>query len=216
MVVQNQATVTEAVELARKFRADPKLLDAALLELETLDAERKFATAKALRLLSEQAPGTLYPHFDRFVALLECGNGFLRWDATRILAALATVDKHARIEAILDPYLKPVRGPHLIGAAATITGAARIALAKPQLANQMSHAILRVERAHYQTEECRNIAIGRAIEALDQFFHLIGDPHWVIAFVRRQTGNRRPATRKKAEQFLKRRNAMASAVASGR
>lgn len=216
MVVQNQATVTEAEDLARRFRASPALLSAAVMELETLDAERKFATAKALRLLSEQAPGMLYPHFDRFVALLGSENGFLRWDATRVLAALAVVDKHEKIEANLDQYLKPIRGPHLIGAAAAIAGAARIALAKPQLASQMSHAILRVERARYQTAECHNIAIGHAIEALDRFFHLIGDPHWVIAFVQRQTGNRRPATRKKAEQFLKHRKALAAAAGPGR
>lgn len=216
MVTGNQVTGSGVEALLQSLRARPELVGGVLREMETRAAKDKFACSKALRLLSEQAPASLYLHFDRFVELLDCENSFLRWDAARVLAGLATVDKQRKIEAILDHYLEPIRGPEMIGAATAIACAARIALAKPELANRMSHAILWVERARYKSEECRNIAIGHAIDALDSFFDLIGDPQWVMAFIERQAGNPRSATRKKAERFLKRHKGEAAAAGAGR
>jgi len=43
----------------------------------------------------------LYPHVDLFIALLQSENSFLKWDAIRIVANLATVDERGRIEQIL-------------------------------------------------------------------------------------------------------------------
>jgi hypothetical protein len=47
------------------------------------------------------------------------------------------------------------------------------------------------------------VAIGHAIVALGAILPLLRDPTPVVRFVRRQIRNRRPATRKKAERFLK-------------
>jgi hypothetical protein len=46
--------------------------------------------------------------------------------------------------------------------------------------------------------------LGHAILALGEFFDLLNHPGPVLQFVRQQVKNSRPATRKKAEQFLKR------------
>jgi hypothetical protein len=63
--------------------------------------------------------------------------------------------------------------------------------------------VLNVDRARYQSPECRNVAIGHAVLALGDFFDLLQHPAPVLRFVRKQIKNSRPATRKKAEQFLK-------------
>ena len=91
----------------------------------------------------------------------------------------------------------------MITAANVIQGGARIARAKPQLADRIATEVLKVSRGRYQTAECRNIAIGHAILALGEILDLLAQPEPVIGFVRRQLRNKRPATRKKAEQFLK-------------
>ena len=89
-----------------------------------------------------------------------------------------------------------------IAAATAIRWAAAIALAKPHLADRLARAILGVRRAVYQTEECRHVATGHAIQSLERFFESIGDKKAALKFVRAQLKNPRPATRAKARAFL--------------
>jgi hypothetical protein len=91
----------------------------------------------------------------------------------------------------------------MVTAATVIQGGARIAQVKPHLADLIAGEILKVATARYRTPECRNVAIGHAIRSLGAILPLLRDPAPAVRFVRRQTRNRRPATRKKAEQFLK-------------
>ena len=98
-----------------------------------------------------------------------------------------------------------IDGPEMIAAATAMQGAAAIALAKPHLAGRLAHAIMRVSGARYKTDECRNVATGHAIQALGKFVNLVEDQGAVVAFVRAQLDNPRPATRKKAEAFLRKR-----------
>jgi hypothetical protein len=80
-----------------------------------------------------------------------------------------------------------------------------IAQAKPHLADRIAAEVLKVGKARYQTAECRNVAIGHAILALGDILPLLREPAPIVRFVRTQIRNSRPATRKKAEQFLKSR-----------
>jgi hypothetical protein len=164
----------------------------------------RYGAAKALRMVSEQAPDLLYPRWDSFVRLLENENAFLRWGATQILGHLAAVDREDQIEPLLKRFFAPIVGQEMIGAANAIAAAADIVLAKPHLADRIVKEILKVERASYRTPECRNVAIGHAIRSFDRFFRHVGNKRPVLAFVTRQLDNPRPATRKKAERFLKR------------
>jgi hypothetical protein len=152
--------------------------------------------------LSEQDPGLLYPRFDFFARLMEGEARVLRWNASRILGNLARADGEGRIEKLLPRYLAPIAGRELIAAANTIQGAAEIACAKPPLAGRIAKEILQVSRAQYATPECRNVAAGHAIQALDRFFEHIPKKRPVLAFVESELANPRPATRKKAERFL--------------
>jgi hypothetical protein len=169
--------------------------------LASPEARTKYGSAKQLCLLSEQDPDLLYPRFDFFVHLLEGETRILRWNSSRILGHLARVDSEGRIDKLLDRYLAPITGHELIAAANTIQGAADIALAKPHLADRIAREIVKVSRAHYATPECRNVAAGHAIQALDRFFEHIQNKKPVLAFVESQLKNSRPATRKKAEKF---------------
>ncbi len=81
--------------------------------------------------------------------------------------------------------------------------AAKIALAKPELADRIAQELLKVEKASYQTNDCRNIALGHTIQSFGQFFDQITDKEPVIELIRRQLNNPRNATRRKAEAFAK-------------
>jgi hypothetical protein len=158
----------------------------------------KFRTAKALLALSEEEPRRLAPFFGDFRRLLAAENNIIRWTAIRIVANLVAAGPAERAEKILGEFLAPIAGPTMITAATTIAGAARIARAHPALAGRIVAAILKVESARYQTDECRNVAIGHAITALGSL-DVAARGRGVAAFVARQTHNPRPATRKKAE-----------------
>jgi hypothetical protein len=166
-------------------------------------ARVRFGAAKALRNLSGRAPDLIYPHFDFFASFLWNENSILRWNAILIVGNLAAVDGERRVDRIIDGYLSAISGPHMIDAGNTMRGAAAIGVAKPYLADRIARHILEVERATYAAPECRNVAIGHAIESLDRLFPRIADKRAVQRFVSRQMDNSRAATRKKAERFLR-------------
>ncbi len=182
----------------------PERIDALFEGLGSKTARVRYGSAKILRMVSEQAPDLLYPWWDSFVRLLDNDNAFLRWGATQSLGNLAAVDREDKLEPVLDRFFAPILGREMIGAANTIGAAASIAQAKPHLADRMVKEILKVERASYQRPECRNVAIGHAIKSFDRLFGHVKNKRPVLAFVTRQLDNPRPATRKKAEKFLKR------------
>ena len=197
---------TDKKAVARQVIDEPNLLPEIIEGLGANKARVRYGCAKVLRIVSDEAPELLYPRFDFFADLLASDNTILKWEAIVVIANLASVDTEDRIEAIFERYFAPILGPVLITAGNVIAGAAKIAEAKPQLAERIAKKLLKVENAQYKTAECRNIALGHTIKAFDQFFDRIKNKEPIIAFVRRQLQSTRNATRKKAEAFLKKQS----------
>jgi hypothetical protein len=200
--VLRQAAVNPA-GLARRAIQEPRLV---LVILGGLDADKprvKYGCAKALRLIGELRPDVLYPYFDLFVRLLDHGNKIMQWEGVIVLSHLARADVDDKFPAVFAKYFSPIPGPVMITAANVIQGGARIAQARPTLADRIAGEILKVGAARYRTPECRNVAIGHAIVALGAMRPLLHRPAAAVRFVRRQLKNSHPATRKKAERFLK-------------
>lgn len=193
----NPSAIADRVAL--RPRSLPEVFDG----LRSNQARVKYGCLKVLRLISERNPGVLYTEFDRLVALLKSKNQFLRWGAIIVIGNLAVVDSEERIDRILSRYLRPIPGPILVTAANVIGGAGKIASAKPYLADKIARALMRVETASYRTAECRNVALGKAVESLGQFFPHLKEKRSVMEFVRRQLDNRRSSVRRKAATFLK-------------
>jgi hypothetical protein len=189
-----------AKRIARHPQALPEVFDG----LHADKAKVKYGCLKLLRRISEKAPAVVYPETDRLIALLDSENNILQWGAIIVLGNLAAVDSQNRIEKILDRYLQPISGPVLVTAANVMGGAAKIARAKPHLADRIAHSLLQVETANYRTAECRNVALGKAVESLDLFFDCIQKQQPVVEFVERRLKNRRNAVKQKALAFLKR------------
>jgi hypothetical protein len=190
-------------QVAERVIAEPGLLKSVIEGLSARPAAIKYGCSKVLRLISQKKPEFLYPRFDFFVKRLDIDNTFLKCDAILTLANLTSVDSDNKFEAIFDRYFAPIKGPTLIVAANIIGSAARIALSKPELTDWIVGKLLKVENAKYQTEECRNIALGQAIDSFDEFFERIGDKERVRRLVKKQLRNTRKSAAKKAAQFLK-------------
>ncbi len=199
--IGGQKSVTPA--LANKIAEQPDLLPGVLAGIEEPQAKVKFGCLKALMLLSLTFPALLEPYRERFIRLLDSDNNIFKWNAMQILAHLATVEPDSQFEAIFDQYFAPILGPTMITAGHAMSGGATVAAAKPRLAPRIAGEILKVRRARYKTDECKNIAIGHAIKALSQFYDQLDDKKPILRFVQEQTGNSRNATKQKALQFLK-------------
>jgi hypothetical protein len=190
-------------QIAEQVIEQPDLLSEIFEGLNSDQANIKYGCDKILRRISEKAPELLYPHFGFFANNLSSENTFFKWGAIHILANLAAVDAENKFEKIFDDYFAPIPGPVLITAANVIKGAAKIASAKPHLAERIAQALLPVEKAKYQNAECRNIALGQVIKTVGQFFDQIKDKEPMIKLVRKQLKNSRNATKKVAETFMK-------------
>ena len=199
--INDKSTTIEklAVEVVRRV----ELLQEAFDGLGADTARVKYGCLKLLRIISEIKPDILYPEIGRLIRLLDSENNILKWGAIITVGNLAVVDSEKKIDRILDRYFQPISGHVMITAANVIGGAGKIARAKPQLADRIAQAVLQVEAANYQTEECRNVASGHAVESFDLFFEHLKQPQPVIEFVKRQLNNRRNAVKRKAARFLK-------------
>ncbi len=169
----------------------------------------RYGYEKVLRFVSERRPELVYPFFDVFAEMLDCDNSFLKWGAIMTIGHLAPVDAQGKFEAIFARYYAPIAGLAMITAANIIGSSAKIALAKPQLVNAITREILKVEKGNYLSRgrpspECRNVAIGHAIDVFDAVFDQIEDKPAILKFVKRQLKNTRQPVVKKAERFLQR------------
>jgi len=180
----------------------PNLLE----RLQSKSGRIKHGAGKILRDLADRRPELLTPHVETFIGLLDHSNKLLQWEAIFVLSRWARVDAQDRFAALFARYFAPIRGPVMITAANVIKGGAEIAIARPEWADRVAREIVKVSGARYRTAECRRIAIGQAIVALDRIFDLLRDKKLILRFVSGQLGSTRPATRAKAARFLKRRH----------
>ena len=161
----------------------------------------RFGAGKALIATAQEDPSRVYPHFEAVAALLGCENKIVRWGAMRILASLARADQPGKLDGLLDAYLAFIRGSNMISAANAIVGSATIALARPHLLDRIVGAILEVRQATYETPECRNVAIGHALDALRRLWAQVRARPDVAAFVRDHVSNTRPAVARKTRKL---------------
>ncbi|MFQ5604928.1 MAG: hypothetical protein ACE5HS_16795 [bacterium] len=193
----------DKVEMAENVMQNPELIPELFQGLRSKKADIKYGCDKILRLISDQRPELLYSKIDFFIEALGSENNFLKWGAIHILANLTVVDCECKFEKIIDCYFEPIPGPVLVTAANVIKNAAKIVQAKPALTETIVAKILPVEKARYRTDECRNIALGQAIDAFAKFYPQIQNKTAVEKLIKKQLQNTRSSTRKKAEKFVR-------------
>jgi len=194
---------TEAEDKARRVMEKPELLQELLVGVNSTNPKNKFGSVKVLRIISERKPSMLYPRMEFFVSLLDSENNIVKWNAMDIIANLTAVDSRGEFNKVFKKFYGNLNCGSLITAGHVVDNSWKIALHKPELQGEITEQLLKVEKIPLPTEECRNILIGKAINAFQAYFKKIGDKDEVVSFVKRQLHNPRNATRVKAEKFLK-------------
>lgn len=162
----------------------------------------RFGAGKALIVTAEKSPERVYPHFDAIAPLLRSESKIMRWTAMLALAPLAEIDSERKIDALLDTYIAFIHGGNLVTAANAIKCLARIGRHRPDLADRVLAAILKVEKATYETPECRRVAIGQTLTALEEMGGDVIRRPEVVNFIRRQVASPRAAVARLANRLL--------------
>ncbi len=192
----------DAESIAKKVVKDERLLDDLLEGASSEKAVIKYKSLKALMLVSEQQPKMLYPEWDFFVKLLDDDNTFLRVIGATIIANLTRVDTKNKFEKIFNKYYSLLEDESMINTANIAGRSGIIAKEKPHLQSKITNKLLAIDKTHHDSE-CKNLIKGKAILSFDEYIDEFKDKKKIIQFVRNELQNTRPATRKKAEKFLK-------------
>lgn len=193
-----------AQQIAKAATKDTSLLSYILDGISSPNSRVRFKCAKALRIISEENPEMLYPHFGFFRKLLDSENNILRWNAIDIIANLATVDSNNMFGRLFGEFYGLLNEGSLITAAHVVDNSAKIIRAKPHLERRITNELLRIEKISLPTEECRHIITGKVITAFGQYFDQSKNKDIMLSFARNQLNSTRPSTKRRAEQFLRR------------
>jgi hypothetical protein len=175
-------------------------------DLLSADPKIKYPCAKNILNIARKNPEKIYPNLEFFIELLENENKIIKWTAIDVIGALARVDTAKTVDKLMGKLFGLLNTGNMITAHHAISALTDISLAKPEYQAQISHELMKVEHYNYETDECRNISIGKVILAISAYFDKLEDKEATLQFVKRQTQNTRNATRKKAGQFLKKYN----------
>lgn len=193
-------------DLFRKVEQNNALLPELFKGTSSSKATIRYGCAKVLVEFSEKHPEKLYPYLNQIVELLESKHRILIWNGLAIIANLAKVDREKKIDALFDKFYGFLKADYMVTVANVVGYSAKIALAKPDLAQKITAGLLKVgslKTTPHLTEECKRVIVQHAIETFDAYYGSIQDKASVITFVKRQLGSSRASLNKAAERFLK-------------
>lgn len=91
-------------EIADKVLKNPDLLPELFDGIYSATARVRFASAKVLRMISEENPKMLYQSMDFFVNLLDGENRILKWNAMDIIANLTVIDSDNKFNRLFKKF----------------------------------------------------------------------------------------------------------------
>jgi hypothetical protein len=193
-------------QLFRIVEADFDLLPELLKGTSSPSAAVRYGCGKVLMDLSEKYPGKLYPYLDTFVKLLGSRYRILTWNSMAIIANLTTVDRERKFDSILDKYYSFLDSGYMVTVANVVGNSAKIAVAKPYLADRIAVALLKVQELQvtpHLTEECKLVIAEHAIQTFGTIFNLTSNKSSLLAFAQKYENSSRSSLRKQAQNFLK-------------
>jgi hypothetical protein len=139
---------------------------------------------------------------DFFIDLLDIDNNIIKWNVIDVIGNLTRVDKDNKFENVFKKFYGLLPDESMVSAAHVIDNSGKIAIAKPHLTQKITIELLNIENIP-RNQECKDILMGKAIQAFGKYFDQIDNKNDVVSFVERQLNNTRNATKIKAERFLK-------------
>lgn len=195
--------IDDEKKLAKKAIEDETFLSKVLEGILSKKDEIRSHSFNTLMIISEQYPKSLYSKWDYFADLLDSDNHFHRYMAINLIANLTKVDIKNEFNQIFDKYFCNIEGTRTMVAGQAALNSGKIAKVKPNLQSKITNKLLNIDKTHKgkQTELIK----AYAIDAFDQYFEVSSDQKRILEFVNAQLNSESPKTRKRAEEFLKKR-----------
>ena len=172
-------------------------------KLNSQNSKIKYGFAKELLKIGSEKPEQLYEHFDYWAELMTSDNNILKWTAIDIMGYLSAVDTENRVDVLMQDLIKHLHGGVLITCNHSIFALGLIYQNKPNLKEKILKELIAISQDKFETDECKNIAIGKVLEAIKPFVADIKNSKPVMTFIENATKSERNSTRKRAEQLLK-------------
>jgi hypothetical protein len=167
-------------------------------KLTSTDPKTKFGFTKELLQLAKESPETLYSNFNDVASLLRNENNIIKWTGIDLIGCLSAVDKDSKVDKLIPALVTLLHEGHLITTNHCIFSLGLIAQSKPEYRSKILDELLRVSKDKFDTEESKNIAIGKVLDALKQFVPDIQKKKAALNFIEKATDNSRNLTRKRA------------------
>ena len=187
---------------------NPQLLNTLFEIVRSEHSSIRYGCTKTLRILSEQQPEKIYPHFDDAADWLRDANSFVKWDGILILANLAAVDTQHRFASVYEEYFGLLRDSKMVTAANVAGNAWKIVQAVPEWESDITQRLLEVPQIVYlhrgePSPECNRVMCGHVLDCFDRYFDLSENQQAMLCFARSQLTGSRKSVAKKAARFLK-------------
>jgi hypothetical protein len=156
---------------------------------------------KVLLKTSEEQPEVLYYKWDFFANLIDSDNSYLKLIAVRIIANLTLVDRENKFEKIFKKYYA-LFNDSVIVAGHLAANSGKIAKTKPKLQTKITNKLLSIDKTN---QKHKDLVKAYTIEAFDEYFEEAENKKKIIEFVKKQLNSTSPKARKKAKEFLKKR-----------
>jgi hypothetical protein len=103
----------------------------------------------------------------------------------------------------MSDLIKMLHGGVLITCNHAIFALGLISQNKPNFKEKIIKELIAVSHDNFETNECKNIAIGKVLEAIKPFVSDLKNNQSFMTFIENATKSERNSTKKKAEQLLK-------------
>jgi hypothetical protein len=172
-------------------------------KLKSKDPKVKYGFTKELLNLGKDEPGLLYEYFDYWVEMLKSENNIFKWTAIDLIGYLSAVDRENKPDRQIENLLDLLHSGHLITSNHAIFALGLIAKNKPEHRARIIRELFTVSKDKFETEECKNIAIGKVVVTLGGFPDDIKDDGKILTFIKQSQHSTRNATKKKANALVK-------------
>ena len=190
-------------EVIQQVSSDPGYIQSLIVTLGCKSTDR-FAAAKKLQLISRVKPSVLYAYFEVFEKLLNSTSSVLLWNSIIILSHLVLVDVDKRFDNICDTYYSHLWDGKLVTAANILGSSGRIARCRPDLVENITAELLKVDDIPLPTAECREVARGHVLSSFAEYPAILKTHKAAYDFIVRCTRSHRLTVKKQAEELLNR------------
>lgn len=176
-------------------------------KLNSKDPKVNYGFIRQLLKLCKDTPALLYDYFDYWADMMKSENNILKWTAIDLIGYLSAIDRANKTDLIIKQLLGMLHGGHLITSNHAIFALGLIAKNKPGHRSKIIKELIAVSQDPFDTDECKNIAVGKVVVALHGFLEDIKNNKEVLTFIKQAQHSSRKATKKKADALMKKLSA---------